>query len=884
MKRYGKLSGLILLVCMLWGAFPRATFALDTVRVLVLPFEIYAKEDLSYLRQDIPKALERHLADEGAIVLDAMEAVSEFQPSDLKNSEKIRQIGLSSGADYILWGSLTRIGDAFSLDASMAEPAVDKSFETFHVEGERTEQLIGRVKELAGKMIQKLFRREMVSDVRVEGNQRIEKEAVLKKIKIQAGDVYRAGRISDDLKAVYAMGFFDDIRVEMEKTPAGNVVIFKVKEKSSIRVIRIKGNHVYETDEIKENLTIRTGSILNVFRIRRNIDRIEQLYREKNYHNAHVSYELYPLENNQVDLEFQIEEGTKVRIRQILFSGNEAYSDKKLKKIMKTSEKGFFSWLTSSGELNREDLNGDVEKLTAFYRNSGYVHARIGEPAVDFRPDGIFVNIRIDEGLRFKVGDVDIDGDLVLPEEDLIQTLKIAGEEFYSREIVRNDVLALSDLYSDEGYAYADIVPRLTQDDEKRIVNIVYTIQKGKQVYFEKIIIAGNTKTRDKVIRRQLKVYEQELYSGKRLKRGIRNLYRLDYFEDIKVDTVKGSADDQMILTLDVTEKPTGMFSFGGGYSSVENLFVVASVSQRNLFGRGQTLSLKAELGSTTTEYTLSFTEPWLFDIPLSAGFDLFNWTTEYDDYDKDSTGFAVRFGYPVFDYTRAYISYKFDITDVYDIVDDASKTIMELDGENLTSSITASLRYDSRDRMFNPTEGSDHSLTIEHSGGVLGGDIAFTKYTAETGWYIPLLWDTVGFVHGRGGYVQSSGGGILPDYERFYLGGMNSVRGYDWQDIHAEDEDGDEIGGDKFMQFNAELIVPLLKKAGVVGVLFYDAGDVYGADEDPDFATLKESIGYGFRWYSPMGPIRIEYGYMLDPEEGEDTRGRWEFTMGSAF
>ena len=289
-----------------------------------------------------------------------------------------------------------------------------------------------------------------------------------------------------------------------------------------------------------------------------------------------------------------------------------------------------------------------------------------------------------------------------------MKEIKISKEEYFSRQVLRDDIIVIGDLYSDEGYANADVVPNIDQDSEKLLVNITYTITKGSLVYFEGIRISGNTKTRDKVIRRELDIYEQELFSGKKLKRGIRNLNRLDYFEDIKVNTAKGSEPDKMLLEIDVKEKPTGTFSFGGGYSSVENMFVVGSVAQRNLFGRGQLLRLKAELGGRTTRYDLSFTEPWLFDIPLSAGFDLYNQYRDYDSYNLTSVGGAVRFGYPVYDFTRAYITYGYDISDLTELSDTASSYFKQMAGKHTTSSITPSIRYDSRDKVFNPTEGSN--------------------------------------------------------------------------------------------------------------------------------------------------------------------------------
>jgi len=472
--------------------------------------------------------------------------------------------------------------------------------------------------------------------------------------------------------------------------------------------------------------------------------------------------------------------------------------------------------------------------------------------------------------------------------EKLLENVKISGETYFNREIVRNDLLVLTDLYSDEGYAYTDTSPRIDKDLDKLIVNITYVVEKRKQVYFENIFISGNKKTRDKVIRRELKVFEQELYSGQRLKRSVRNLYRLDYFEDVKVNTPRGSSDDKMILKIDVTEKPTGMFSFGGGYSSVEHLFFMASISQRNLFGRGQVLQVKGEWGGQTNRYNLSFTEPWLFDIPLSAGFDIFDWQTDFDTYDKDGQGGGVRFGYTVYDYTRAYLRFTYDVSEIKYADEDepiVPDSIVELRGTNVTKSISTTLRYDSRDRMFNPTEGSDHRITLEYAG--FGGDIAFTKYLAETGWFIPLFKDTVGFLHGKVGYVKENPDGKLPDYERFYLGGINSVRGFEWHGIHLLEE-GIEVGGEKFVQFNVEYLVPLSKKAGLIGLIFFDTGNVFEKDDNIDLSDLRKSAGYGFRWYSPIGPIRLECGYILDPRTekpyNEKKGGQWEFTMGTAF
>jgi len=861
---------------------PNAILASGAVGVMVLPFEIHSIEDRSYLQDKIPEMINDFLKREGAGILtidsDA-EIVLKHKPLIIKD---IQKMGIKAGADYVIWGSLTWVGQQYSLDVKVTETLGSNPPTVFFEQGENTESLFGAIKDLSGNISVKLFKRVKVADVVIVGNKRIEADAVKRFIRTVPGDIFSAAKISEDLKSVYAMGYFEDVRVESEDRPKGKALIFHLKEKATVRKISVQGSEVLKEEKIAENLTITPGSILNIFKIQNNIKIIESLYKEENYHNINVSYTFHELENNQVDLTFVVEEGERLRIKKIRFEGNSDYSDKELKGLMKTSEKGFFSWITSSGEYVPEDLNQDTGKLNAFYLNNGYIQARIGEPDIEFKDKWIYIKIKIFEGPRFKVGNVSVSGDVIFPEKDLLEKLKIDKEVYFSRQIIQEDILLLTDLYSDDGYAYPDISPLIDQDMKNLLVSITYNIQKGKQIYLERINISGNTKTRDKVIRRELTVYESELYGGKRIKRSVRNLHRLDFFEDVKVDRSKGSADDQIVLNIHVAEKSTGEFSFGAGYSSVENVFGMVSLLQRNLFGRGQRLQLRAEVGGVTTRYTISFTEPWLFNIPLSASFSMYDWITDYDDYDKDSKGGGVTFGYPVFDYTRAYISYSYDISDVENILERASSEIKDLEGTNITSAISATLQYDSRDRVVNPTKGSNNKVTVEYAG--LAGNIGFIKYLAETGWYIPLYKDFVLFLHGKTGYIHENSGKKVPDYDRFYLGGMNSMRGFDWQDISSYDDEGDQIGGDKFLQFNFEVIIPIFKEAGFNGVVFFDTGDVYKSSEDIDLWNMRKSAGYGIRWHSPMGPIRIENGYILDPKEGEDGGGRWEFSVGTAF
>jgi len=870
---------------LLWSIFLIAGVAnaQQTVRVIILPFEVYAQEDLSYLKQQIPQVIKTQLEQEGARVLIVDNQTIASRQLRTDSVSAIRQIGVETGAQYVVWGSLTWLGQNFSLDSKLLSSDKVEDPHVFSAEGEGVENLPATVKTLVQAMALKLFKRETIVEVQIKGNQRIEEDAIRRILKIKKGDVYNLKNISDELKAVYGMGYFDDIRIETQTVADGKIIILIVKEKPTVRAILVEGNSwVYDDEEIKEVLTIRKGSILNINTIQSDMRRIEELYKEKNFYNVKIKFNVYPKKENQADIEYEIDEGKKFHVKKIIFVGNSAYSSGKLKGLMGTSEENILSWFTSAGDLNEENLGQDVAKLTSFYHNKGYVQARVGEPELKFEEDGIIITIRIVEGPQFKVGEVTMAGDLIIPPEQLMKTVKIMEEEYYNRDILRLDVIRLTDIYADEGYANVDISPRIEQDPEKQIVNITFDIAKGKQVYFEAITISGNTKTRDKVIRRQLQVYEQGLYGGRRLKRSIQNLYRLDYFEDIKVDTVKGSADDKMRLRINVTEKNTGAFSFGAGYGNLENMFLTASIAERNLFGRGQTLSLKGQLGAKTTKYTLSFTEPWLFDIPLSAGADVYNWNYSFSTYDKDSFGGNLRLGYPLIDYTRINLTYTYDIADIKNVDEDAANSIKNDAGENIKSSITTRVRYDSRNDRFHPTKGSSHSASYEFAG--LGGTVGFNKIIGETGWYFPMILKTVGVLHGKSGYVKQLEGKTLPDYEKFYMIGIDTLRGFDRDDLSPRDSDGSEIGGNKFVQFNAEVRFPLVPQAGVYGVVFFDTGDIYAEDEDIELGNLRESAGGGIRWLSPMGPVRLEYGYILDPKPTDKGSGSWEFSMASAF
>ncbi len=866
--------GLILIAV---AILPANAMGADKKSVGIFPLKMLSEQDSGQLGSRIESMISENIVAEGALVT----SMTSHEDITLVDDSILQTIGLRQGVDYLLWGTVFITGQKISMDVKVKDVIAGTAPVSFFSEAQGLENLFSAVNLLSTQISGEVFNRKLIEKISVKGNIRIEADAIIKMVHTAVGDIYSPERLNTDLKSIYGMGYFDDVRIERQDYDNGLEIIYAVDEKPSVRKVKFQGNRIYEEQELFDVISTSTGSILNIYKLNADVSAIQTLYTDKNYHNCDISYEMKGLENNQTDIVFTIKEGKKLRIETLVLEGNTFFDRKKLLKQMKTSEQGFWSWITSSGDLDRNELAQDVYRVESFYKNNGFIDARVSDPEIEFHEKGISVKFKIQEGDQFHIGDIAFKGDLIDPESALLEALTFKAGDLYSRDLLRSNMLSLTDRYADKGFANADVAPSVARDVEKKQVNILFSIHKGNPVYFERILITGNTKTRDKVIRRQITAQEQELYSLSKIQRTTANLRRIDYFENVEVKPTRGSSEDKMDLNVNITEKATGAFSFGGGYSSEDNLFGMISVSERNFLGKGQIASLKAEVSGSSTKYTFSFTEPWLFDIPLSAGIDLYNWDKEYDYYDKDSLGGALRFGYKIFDYTSLGFKYGYEDFTIENVEEDYT----DVDAGNyVTSSITTSLRYDSRNSAFNPTRGSEHSASVEYAGDWLGGEIDFTKYIVETGWYYPLFWKFTGFLHGRAGFLDDrSSDDIEIDYERFYLGGINSVRGYDWQDINATPEgETEERGGEKFVQFNAEVTFPIIEEMKLVGVVFYDAGDAYEKSEDIVWDDLYTSFGGGVRWYSPMGPIRIEYGSILNGKEYSG--GRWEFSMGGTF
>ena len=862
-------------------------YAKNSETIAVFPFKIYSLKPMDHLVYELQQDLTARLAEKGYNVLDPEIINESILPKvTLTDLELIRKIGRENKIDWLIKGSLNKVGEKISVDLIIIPISIKrKSFSDFFV-GDKIDKVDKLMEKAALAISNKVRGLAEIGSISIEGNKRIETDAILASIESQKGAIFRPEQLDKDLKSIYQMGFFEDVQIDVEEGYKGKNVTFKLSEKPSVGKMRFEGNKKIEQKDLMDVLGIKKYTILNRKAINDSIERLRDHYHQKGYYNVVVKYIVEELSDNEVVLVYRIKEGNKVTISKIIFVGNVEFSDDDLRDVMDTNEKGFFSFLTNSGHLDRKNFESDIFKIKLFYNNNGYIKARVGEPKISFKKDeGIFITITINEGPQYAIRNISIEGDLIKETDELYKTLSIPKEKVYNREAIRDDTLILSEIYSDEGYAFVDISPEIKEDDKAHKVDIIYHISKGKKVKFERIIITGNDKTRDKVIRRELKVLEGGYFSGGKLKRSSQNLHRLGFFEEMEINTKRGSTKEDMILNIHVKEGPTGKFSMGAGYSSAENFIGMLEVSQDNLFGRGQSLSARASLSSKSGKYTISFTEPWLFDTPLSSGIDLYNWKYEYDEYTKDSRGGKLKFGFPLgIEFTRGSVIYTYDDADISEIEEGASQIIKDMEGGSVTSSFTIGISRDSRDRRFNATRGSANSFSIEYAGGALGGDNYFTKYRAKSAWFFPAFWGTAISVQGKWGYVEKRPGGELPVYEKFRLGGMNTVRGFDYASISPIDPDsGDRIGGEKMMVYNLEYRFPLVKEQGVMGVLFFDAGNVYEEDESYSFKGIRRSIGAGIRWYSPMGPLRLEWGYNLDPKYDEPS-SNWAFSIGTPF
>lgn len=728
----------------------------------------------------------------------------------------------------------------------------------------------------------------VIKSIEVQGNKRVDKKTILFYVKAKKGNEYSLSLINEDIKAIYNLGHFEDIRVEEKAYLDGVKLIYIVKEIPSIRDIIFVGNKKISTKDLEEKIGLANGSFYNKSEVKKAEKIIKNLYEEKGYFFAAVQYSIKNVEEDQVDLKFKILEKRKVGIKKINFIGNKAFSDKKLKKQLNTKEKNIFSIFTSSGIYQKEMIKTDVLRLELFYRENGFINVKVLDPQIEIKKKerAIFIAISIQEGKQYRAGKIEFIGDDTFSEKKLREKIELKKGDIYNLSKIREGVFNIAELYSQRGYAFADVRPDIQVNDRKKNVDVVLRIDRGRKVYIGKITIEGNLKTKDKVIRREFRFNEGELFDSIKLKRSRERIVNTGFFEDVQIKTSRGEKEDTIDITSSVVERPTGTIAVGLGYSSLDNAIFTGQVSQENLFGNGQKVMFSTELSSRRSDFSLSLTEPRLFDREISFGVDLFNVETDFFSFQSKKQGGGVRFGKSFSEYIWGNIGYKYEQVTIFG-VDQGNETNFLKNEKRVTSQITPSIVRDTRDNILNPTRGTRETFNAQLAGGILGG-LNFYKFSVDKSYYHPLFLGLVGMLHGKLAFGKGYGGDVLPIYERFFMGGPLDLRGFNFNNVGPKDKKGDSLGGDKMLLLNAEIQYPFSNN--IRGIIFYDRGNVYGEGDDvsltkKDFDLLKmrHSVGVAVKFYSPIGPIGLAYGFKLDKAKGESP-SEFHFILGRSF
>jgi outer membrane protein insertion porin family len=871
--------------------FAASTVQAAGAKTSFLPLSIKSPQETSRLQEQADRELQSALAQSNILFLSRSEAekLADYQGTWPPPATVMQEIAAKTDSDNLVTGNLTRIGNRISVDIKLFDLLSPGNPTYYYQTVDSPDGLRAAFDKIISEITRYIERDFRIASIAPEGNKRIDSGAILRKIATKAGDPYDQAALRKDLKEIYSMGYFNDVQIDVNDTPKGKKVIFRIVEKPVIKAVLFSGMDEVKEEDIKGAANIKEQFILNPSKIAAAEEAIRQLYKTKGFYNSTVTSTISYPDNQGAVVQFNIDEGVKMYIKEISVEGNTTFDDDELLDQIETSEKWFMSWLTESGLLDMNMVQQDAARIVTYYNDQGFLEAKIGEPEIRQEEEWLYVKFVVEEGPRFTVGTVDFTGELLGEKDELMEMLTIRNKKYLSRQAIRDDILTLTDYYAESGYAFADIRPIIKKTPAGNQMDVTFDISKNNLVYIDRITIRGNSRTRDNVIRRELRIAEGGIFDSKALRESTQALQRLTYFEEVNIIPEPSLNADRMNVIVEVKEKSTGNFSIGAGFSSADNLILMGQISENNFLGRGDTLSLSANLSGSSSRYNLGYTNPHLNDSALSWGLDLFSTEREFDDYTKESVGGGLRVGYPIFGKWRIYGNYSFTNTDLTDVSENASFIIKESVDLHITSALKVSLVRDTRNRLYGASAGSRNVFSVKFAGGPLGGDAQFTKVEGSSGWYFPMPFKTVFHIKGSAGQVFENEDEKLPVYERFYLGGLNSVRGFEFGKISPvvvnEAGESERIGGDKMWYTNVELIFPLLETQGLNGLVFYDVGQVMDDDENWGDATenIKNAVGLGIQWLSPMGPLSVVLGFNLDPLDDEDD-SVWDFSVGGTF
>jgi outer membrane protein insertion porin family len=761
-----------------------------------------------------------------------------------------------------------------------------------------------------------------ITRINVQGNRRVETDAIRAALTLRVGDTFDKVKLRQTLLSVWKMGYFSDVKLDVSPQPppfTGYALTVLVTEKPAIHDVKISGNEELSREDLKDTIEIKQFQILDQEGVRKTAKKIQEKYVEKGYFLAEVTPRIDPLPNNEVNVVFVVNEHAKVTVKEIRFVGNRAISTAELKSQMVTQEGNFFSFLTSSGTYREDAFQRDEFVLQGMYYDRGYLYVKLGKPTIELSPDRrfIYITLTVDEGEPYDVGELKISGKLLGEnQEQLLKLVSIRPGDRFSRSQLQRDMTVLSDVYKDKGYAYANVSPLTSVEADKRIVNLEFEVEPGQPVTIEKVEISGNNKTRDRVIRRELKINEGDLYSSTAVRVSKARVTALGFFETVEINQRRGSGDDKMILDVAIKEKLTGTFQVGFGFTGGESFFGTAQLSQNNLFGYGHTASLSLQISSIRQLFQLSYLDPYVLDTRWTGSVDLYRSQLLYSGFERQATGGSVTGGYEFGDIGRELglgnllEDFRFFLTYTLESVSviangDGARLLSNQFSSGRTSSIRLSFNYDKRDNRLFPSNGHLESASAEFASSIFGSQNLFQRYRLIERRYWPLGYGFVFKANLSLGYIRATDPINHPVAisEKFFEGGINTIRGYLLRSISptlriASSLAPDaglfdfQVGGNKELVTNWEIEFPIFEGAGVRGVVFYDAGNAFSEKENFFQSSqrggtlplgLFHSAGFGVRWFSPLGPLRFETGFPLTRRATDDPYV-FEFTIGNFF
>ncbi|MCO5157360.1 MAG: outer membrane protein assembly factor BamA [Aquamicrobium sp.] len=750
----------------------------------------------------------------------------------------------------------------------------------------------------------------VVSSIEVRGNRRVDAETIRSNVGIRPGQNFGAGDIDEAVKRLFSTGLFSDVRINQ----VGSTLVVSVEEYAIVNQVLFQGNKKIKDADLVRQIQLQPRNSFSDSLLAADVETIRQAYARIGRDDATVSSQVSDLGDGRVNVIFDIQEGDRTKIADIAFEGNDAYSDSRLRDVIATKRSGLLSFLSRNDIYDEDRLRADEELLRRFYYNRGYADFRVISSNAEFddAKNSYRVVFTVDEGQRYRFGSIDVESTVAgLDGETLKGSIKTKEGNHYSAKAVEDTLVALNEQAAGLGYAFAQVTPRGDRNFENQTISVVYSIDQGPRAYIERIEIRGNARTRDYVIRREFDISEGDAFNQALIQRAKRRLERLDYFETVNIATAPGSEADQVVLVIDVVEKSTGELSIGGGYSTGgqnKGFSVEGSIAERNFLGRGQAIRFSAGGGKDSRNYQLSFTEPYFLGRRISAGFDIYRNTAEYDDYKTELTGGTVRFGLPITQALTAQVAYnltqeKYEYTDYCDENGDGILTGTECRSSGsvrisrylqhaieeqspwVKSSVSGTLLYNTIDDMKNPRSGIYANLTLETAG--LGGDAQWVKLSGRGTYYKTLSdeMDLVGMLSAGGGHIESFGSEGLRVFDHFQSNDR-IIRGFKHNgigpfDSAATGRESRHLGGTTYFHGSAEVQFPfpvLSEGIGLRGAVFADAATLYGSDLkgipgvtiDGTGMEWRASVGASIIWASPFGPLRVDYAVPVAKEDSD--------------